>query len=140
MPNKRKNFSEPSREFMRAVIHSGTNVINCTLCGRVHFAGIKNGYDWVKGEYEDLVKQAEKNPNKFIAHYDTDSISWGSFAGKQIVDGCPCNLARKYEEIIWEGRFVIADYLKNKVEELQRKTEDETGLVQRVSDSLQVLE
>lgn len=125
---------------MKAVICSGTNVINCTLCGRVHFAGIKNGaYDWEKGEYKNLIEQSKKNPDKFRAHYDMDSISWGSFAGEQIVDGCPCNLARKYEKIIWEGRFVIADYLKNRAEELQRETEDEKGLAQKVSDSLQAL-
>jgi len=76
MPKKDKQLPEPSEEFWDAVIHSGSSVIDCTLCGRTHFAhALPSEFD--EGEYERLMKQHEENPNKFVYHPETDSIRLG---------------------------------------------------------------
>jgi hypothetical protein len=105
-----------SDEFMQAICgHGALCSILCEHCGRVHFVG--NGYgDYEDGELEDLRANALKEPGKYIEHNDYDSIDWGYINGKQIVWGCPCNSARRFESWIWSHRYAIAKYLKLRAE------------------------
>jgi len=43
---KRKIISEPSEEFLEAICHSGSLVIDCEFCGRTHFGNKEPGMDW----------------------------------------------------------------------------------------------
>lgn len=127
---------EASDSFMRAVCgHGALCSILCEHCGRVHFVGDGHG-DYEDGELEDLRASAQKEPGKYIEHNDYDTIDWGFIAGKQIVYGCPCNSARRYEQWIWSHRYIIAKYLRLMAEEaeidakLAREVADEAGMIE----------
>lgn len=77
-----------------------------------------------------------RNREKYIEHNDYDTIDWGYIAGKQIVYGCPCNSARRYEQWIWSHRYIIAKYLRLMAEEaeldakLAREVADEASKIE----------
>jgi hypothetical protein len=98
----------PSEAFIGAVVHSGSMVINCEFCGRVHFG---NGLGMDGGELQALLTKAKAQPEKYHQHADVDMVSWGSIDGKQFVADCPCNGARRLEDFIWQHRRLIASYL-----------------------------
>lgn len=114
---------QPSEEFMSAVCNSGTAVCTCEFCGRIHFTPYSD-LSYNDKEMEDLKKQSEENPDKYVLSCD-DAISWGWMEGKQIVWGCPCNAGKKYEDFIWKHRFVIADYLKYRIDSARKQLEIE---------------
>lgn len=108
---------EASDEFMRAICgHGALCSILCEHCGRTHFVGDGHG-DYEDGELEDLRTNAQRNPGEYIEHNDYDSIDWGYINGKQIVWGCPCNSARRFEQWIWSHRYAIAKYLRLRAEQ-----------------------
>jgi hypothetical protein len=110
---------EASDEFMRAVCgHGALCSVECEHCERVHFVGTGYG-DYEDGELEDLRTNAQKTPGKYIEHNDYDSIDWGYIDGKQVVWGCPCNSARRYEQWIWGHRYAIAKYLRLRAEDVE---------------------
>jgi hypothetical protein len=104
---------EPSDEFVRAFMHSGSIVIDCELCGRTHFGTRSPGF-FDEGELDRLMKKAEADPIQYVADNTADSISWGTINGKQAVAGCPCNVLTNYERFIWNHRFAIASFLSAK--------------------------
>ena len=61
-------------------------------------------------------EKAKKDPAKYIG-WDCDTIYWGQFDNQQVVYDCPCNKAKKYEDLIWKNRYVIIKYLKKRMEE-----------------------
>lgn len=103
----------PSEEFERAISHTGSIHVSCELCGRVHFATASPGY-FDDGELEQLRKNAEADPIKYVEDGNSDSISWGTINGKQAVIGCPCNILSNFENFIWQHREIIASFLKAK--------------------------
>jgi hypothetical protein len=111
-----QKIPEPSDVFINSVRHSGSLVINCELCGRVHFGDGSGDYD--PGELEDLQIKATAEPEKYIQHFDDDMVSWGMMDGKQAVIGCPCNKLTLYERFIWNHRNVIAKYLRDRVRQM----------------------
>lgn len=98
-----------SDEFADAVCDSGSIVIDCELCGRTHFNDETGSFE--EGEYEELCKNAEKEPDKYVQYRD-ESVHWGRIDGRQAVIDCPCDGLEKYEKFIWNNRYVIAKYLK----------------------------
>lgn len=115
---------KPSAEFERAVLHAGTAVINCELCGRVNFCET-NDHDYDEGELERYRVEAKKYPNKYFEH-NMDSISWGIIDNKQAVIGCPCNKLSLYEDLFWKSRYIIADYFKMRTQgELKEAKKEE---------------
>lgn len=102
-----------TEEFLDA-IHSGGTMcaIGCELCGRTHYVNNPHEMgDYEEGELEELEAMHEKEPDKYIP-WDCP-VSWGCFAGKQAVIGCPCNeeKLKPYEDFIWSHRYMITEYL-----------------------------
>ena len=118
----------PSEQFELAFRGSGSLVVNCEFCGRVHFADSVYAGDWESEELENLRKDATENPDQYIG-WEYDSVTWGYLNGQQYVHGCPCNEARRYEEFIWSHRFGIAEYLKlrSEIEQLEADQNKKTA-------------
>jgi hypothetical protein len=134
MPEEK--LREPSPEFMNALIDSGSPVRDCEFCGRTHFADKDPMIDWEEGEFEKLMIKHEKDPNKYVYHSNTDTVHWGTLAGKQYVDGCPCNRARAYEDFIWQSRHLIASYLEERTTAQLGQAQRDRGIAQEISKSL----
>ena len=117
----------PSDEFMRIVTHTGSAIIECEFCGRVHFSPLATGLDEEDVQYlKELEAKSEKDPDAFVIVTDADSIAWGHIDGKQAVWGCPCNAVRKYEDFVWGHRWLIADYLKMRAARMQEEADRHT--------------
>ncbi len=95
---------EPSDEFWSAFCSSGSLVVNCEQCGRVHFCTFDGPGDYEEGELEELRANAEKDPDKYMETSVYSSIQWGYILGKQTVWGCPCNEQTVYPY----ERFLLA--------------------------------
>lgn len=119
--DKEEKHSEPSEEFQRALSNMSSLVVFCQFCERTHYSSGEG--DFEEGELEELEKNREKNPDKYIDHGNHYS-DWGFLDGKQYVVDCKCNKARPYENFIWEHRRLIARYLKarskREIEDAQR--------------------
>ena len=134
MSDKQK-LPEPSPEFEMAVGHAGTASILCELCGRTNFC---EG-DWQhfeEGELEKLRQNAEEKPDEYFEHVDCDSISWGTIDGKQAVIGCPCNKLYLYEKLLWNSRYIIADYFGAVAEKLKKETQQVEEIAQKTSKAI----
>ena len=131
MSKKQKPLKSPSKEFTDAIRHAGSLVITCEFCGRTYFCTWGHG-DYEKGELEELKKQAEEEPDKYIEVFDDDAASWGHIDGKQFVIGCPCNGARKYEDWILSHRYIIAEYFKYRAQRLKKELEQQVGLSEAI--------
>ena len=119
-PTKKKQqepqeFDEPSEEFERAFGGSGSLVVDCTFCGRTHFANGASTIGYEEGELEALLEKEKATPDEYTS-WDYDMISWGFLAGQQWVHGCPCSAlkVRRYENFIWAHRREIAMYLEKR--------------------------
>lgn len=133
MSKNQKPLKPPSKEFTDAIRHTGSLVITYEFCGRTYFCTWGHG-DYEKGELEELMKQAEKEPDKYIEIFDDDAASWGHIDDKQFVINCPCNGARKYEDWILKHRWIIAEYFKNRAERLKKDLEREVGISEAISE------
>lgn len=118
-----------SEEFWDAVISAGSIVISCEFCDRVHFVS-EGAYD--EGELEELREKAKKNPNKYIENGITDSIRWGHIDGKQAVYDCPCNGAKRFEDLIWHHRDMIVQYLTTRMEDRLKRAKDEVTSIKKL--------
>lgn len=109
-----------SENFENAFIGAGSLVAECGFCDRIHFANGEWG-DWEEGELESLRGSAKLQPDKFIEHGDSDTISYGWIAGSQFVPGCPCipEKVQRYQDFIWEHRNQIAEFLKTETKALK---------------------
>jgi len=127
MPKQRK----VSEEFWNALISSGRNVIDCTFCGRTHYVE-DPGSDYDEGELKRLNARNKKNPDKVVFHQGDISVSWGNLDGKQAVYGCPCNSVRKYEDFIWDNRYLIANYLTARALKMKKEAKENSKLARMV--------
>lgn len=127
---KETEFEKPSEEFMEAVCTAGSISVDCELCGMTHFA---SGGDFEEGELEELRLNAEASPGEYMEHLSADSISFGEVNGRQVVDGCPCNKARTYEEFIWNHRHIIKAYIVARAKRQLRAAEDDAVLANRLA-------
>jgi len=109
---------EASGEFKSAVSNSGSPNVSCEHCGREHFAPDSH-HDWEPGELKRMLALAAKDPDRYRATYNIDSISWGILNDKQWVVDCPCNYGRMVEDSIWKDRNIITSYLKARVRRMK---------------------
>ncbi len=106
-----------SIEFADALFSAGTYCsVTCDFCGRIHFCSESYG-EWTdeeddKKHFDALVKGCEEEPDGYVECDYT--IRFGVIDGKTGVEGCPCGELKKYEDWIWNHRFVILDYLGNR--------------------------
>jgi len=133
---KETKLRPPSEMFEDVVRHTGSMSVDCQLCDRTHFATYEpDGMDWAEEEFEELMKQHKKNPDRYVAH-EEDMVSWGHIDGKQAVIDCQCNGLSKYENFIYTNRRIIAEYLTARAKETQGNAGRESGLAQAVSEAV----
>lgn len=101
-----------SNEFMDAVCDGGTPVSTCGFCGVVTFS---NGCDMDEDELELLLEKMRNRPATYRQDGANDSIAVGQISGINVVYGCPCDGAYKYEQFIWEHREIIMRYLRARI-------------------------
>ena len=65
-------------------------------------------------------------------------LGWGNIDGKQAVYGCECNQDSKYEQFIWNHRYIIADYLIARATQELKDAKKESQLAERVKTSIEV--
>ncbi len=119
----------PSREFQNAIKHatSGRSVL-CQLCGKTHI--VNNISEWEdEKELESFLKDANKNPNKYVVENSFNEIEWGRFDNRQVVVHCPCGHLKKYEDFIWSHRKIIVDYLKSRAKKEITEAQENANLV-----------
>jgi hypothetical protein len=105
--------NQPSDLFVECIVHSGSLIIDCGLCGVTHFAEDASPGDWEEGELKELMAKKKLRPNDYMG-WPCHSVSWGNFLGYQIVPGCPCRKARRLEDILWGSRRIIMEYMKKR--------------------------
>lgn len=134
---KKNKLAKPSKEFEEAVIHSGSILIDCQLCGRTHFGNDEGALIEKLGEkeYKKLLKDSEKDPNKYVQH-DGDMVSWGDINGKQAVIGCQCNILSQYESFIWDHRYIIEEYFSSRAQKKLQEAKDTKNLADKVKNAV----
>jgi len=94
--------------------HVGGCVRTC-VCGKIYY-DTYNDWDWEFGELERL----EKNPNTFPVEYSVGTISINN---EEIVIGCDCGRAKKYEDFIIQHAKQIATYLNKRADFLKEEAD-----------------
>lgn len=113
-----------SEKFYDAAISAGSLVVDCEFCGKTYFATLEKGtYD--EGELEGLREKAKKNPEKYIEYPNDYTIHWGRLNGKQFVYECCDEEIFKFENFIWQHRFIIASYIRARADEEKKEAEIE---------------
>lgn len=118
----------PSEEFMRAMCLTGSAIVECEFCGRVHFAaGTALEHD--RDRMEEVAGDGARDPDKYVEH-SGESVLWGIIEGKQAVMGCRCNAGTRYERFVWEHRRQIGDYYRARVEKMKSEVADESRVLE----------
>jgi hypothetical protein len=91
---------------------SGTGSIRAIChCGRTHYSQNNDNYD--EGEYEELQKLHDEDPDKYIIHfsYEEAIVHCRHFNGCDYVLDCPCKWEERAAKFIWEEREIIIQML-----------------------------
>lgn len=125
------NKGQTTEEFDHAFIDGGSCWLSCE-CGRTHFSSQDRvGFSDDQAELEKLLKNAESNPDKYVDHGD-ESVAMGYIDGHHLVLGCPCGELAKYEDFIWNNRRRILEYLKTRIANQARESNDMNVLANSV--------
>jgi len=89
-------------------------------CG-IHWFDIQDGWDWEEGELEDLKKKAAEDPEKYKE--SDGSVGTVEIDDQEIVYGCTCDYAWKYEQFIISHGRQIARYLNERAKALRETAE-----------------
>ncbi len=101
--------------FIEEFCNSSTIATDCNQCKRVHFGSTADG-DFEEGEVENLLKQAEENPDRYIDH-GSDRIHVGWVAGGFVI-GCPCKFDKRIARLFWNARHGILNFITRVSEEV----------------------
>jgi hypothetical protein len=116
-------MSEQCSELFERVFSSGGGgIVRTCACGRIHYDVSFSGADWEEGELEDLQRRHAENPDKYVECDYT--VTTMSVAGEEIVMGCECNTARRYENFIIMHAGLLAIYLRARAKMLRGKADD----------------
>ena len=99
--------------------HCGGLVRTCH-CGRTVFNRMEE-IGWEKGELEELMEKWERYPDLYIPTSNT--VYTMNIDGIEIVYGCTCDTAKKYETFILDNAMKIAEYLKKYSKRLRMKAD-----------------
>jgi hypothetical protein len=101
--------------------HGGGCLRECA-CGRTHFDGGDNGWTWDDGELEQLREKAAKEPDRYIEQDGT--VFCMNIGGAEIVYGCTCDNAERYERFIRAHARQLAEYLRERAKELREAADE----------------
>lgn len=90
-------------------------------CGITHFDEY-NIPDWEDGELEKMQQKARNDPKHYVGH--DCAVSTTEINGIEIVYGCTCDLARKYESFILNYAKQIAGYLNRRAVLLREEAQE----------------
>lgn len=108
-------------ELFSEVFSSGyAGCIRTCDCGITYFDGY-NSWDWEVGELEKLRQKAKDDPHHYIEQ--DHSVSTIAIGETQIVHGCACDLAKRYETFILKHAVKLAKYLNKRAKMLREKAE-----------------
>jgi hypothetical protein len=94
-------------------------------CGRTYFVTSEGHGDYGEGELEELRRNAEKEPDKYIEVPDFSCVANLYIDGKELVIGCKCGGADRYAEWIESHAVELTEYLKLYWEDQYREAEEE---------------
>lgn len=97
-----------SDRFFEAFSTGGSGCRGLCACGKEHFDW-ENDWGWDEGELEELQEQ-EKKGDKVMGH--PHSVSYVNIMGNEIVFGCDCEIAQKYEAFINRHVNNIVEYIR----------------------------
>lgn len=118
--HKRRRSKFVTDDFEEHFVDIGSYQIEC-VCGRVHF-GEPGSWDWEEGEYQELQRRAQVNPDAVVYHPGVDTIVSMTLPNHApAVIGCPCNAAVNFEDWVWNNPQRIMRYLRD------RATEEASG-------------
>ena len=111
---------ETSEEFQHTFRSGGGGCIRECACGRTHFDASPNGHwSWECGELERLLEQQEQDSDQYRGcDYTITDMDIG---GLCIVHGCPCGIAKRYEDFLIAYARQIKEFL-NAREEAQTRS------------------
>lgn len=95
--------------------------VRMCMCGITHF-DTYNDNDWEEGELEDLMVKEANDPAIFMGH--DRAIGTMEVDGKDIVYGCTCDSARRYENFITQHAGQIATYLNGRAALMREKANE----------------
>ena len=124
----------PSKEFLLAIKNSRSGVSDCDFCERTHFSP-DSDFAFHEGELEELLENHKKDPDKYIVH-EGHGVEGGHLNGRFYVLDCPCNSASKYEDFIWNHRYLIADYFSARYQKMAQQAKDAESVSSKVNSSL----
>ena len=90
--------------------------VRTCVCGRIYYDIANDDWDWKPGELEAL----DKNPKATPVEYAVGTISIND---EEIVMGCDCGRAKRYEEFILQHAEQLAEYLNRRSEALKEQAE-----------------
>lgn len=109
-----------SELFERVFSSHCSGIVRDCCCGRTYFNSSED-YCFEDGELECLLEQSKKDPEKYI---EVDySIGTMEIDGKEIVIGCKCDIAKKYENFILNHAQLLAKYLNEYAKQLEEKAQ-----------------
>jgi len=123
-----------SEKFKEAFLGGGSYTQQECMCGRVHFCSPENSIgDFEDGEYDRLKQLQNKYPKKYIESND-DCISYLEMNGNPVIWDCPCGNDVWYENLVWDSRNSIMNYLKIRLGEMERQTWELSSNVKEITD------
>jgi len=122
----------PSEEFNRAIesfFCHGSCRGHCDICGR-EFLNDDKFWSFDENEVEEFKKNAKKYPGWYIITDYSLPIADNLF-GVTTVVGCPCNGIRKFEEILWHYRSLIARYFEGRLQAQEESVKQNRKIVEQ---------
>src|SRR5271165_345391 len=111
MNRYRTNPNKPSQMFIDSLNGSGSTEIECGNCGRLHLCPNNLFEEEPEKHRKYCFDLHAKNSEGVILHHEDDMVAAKHFNGMAFVIECPCNGLRYFEDIIWEERENIKQFL-----------------------------
>lgn len=110
-------------EFNEAFAKAGSyTTATCEYCGRKHFVQADKAGDYNEGEYAELLKCLEEQPDSYII--SNNPIPYGYLDGKVFIPTCPCNAGGTYENFLLNSRDNIKDYFLNMTDKAESRMKE----------------
>lgn len=112
--------NEPSELFDEIFQSCLAGSLRTCSCGRTTFNST-GGWDWEKGELEELHENAKTNPERYT---DVDyAVQVYDFGIGEIVIGCPCGRAVVIEQFLITEEDRIALYIRKRHQAIIKRSQ-----------------